>query len=44
VQAVNPSAIDISSGIEKAPGVKDHEQMRLFMEKVADFQRMEQHR
>jgi len=34
---VNPSAIDISSGVEERPGIKDHELIRLFMEKVRDF-------
>lgn len=31
---VNPFAVDVSSGIEKRPGVKDHQKMRQFMEKV----------
>ena len=34
---VTPSAIDISSGVEERPGIKDHERIRLFMEKVRDF-------
>jgi phosphoribosylanthranilate isomerase len=37
LEKVNPSAIDVSSGIEESPGIKDHERMRLFMEKVTDF-------
>ena len=32
---VNPFAVDVSSGIEKHPGIKDHQKMRQFMEKVA---------
>ena len=36
---VNPVAIDISSGIEESPGIKDHQRMRLFMEKVDHFRR-----
>jgi phosphoribosylanthranilate isomerase len=37
LERVNPSAIDVSSGIEKSPGIKDHERMKRFMEKVTDF-------
>ncbi|HKI49047.1 MAG TPA: phosphoribosylanthranilate isomerase [Desulfobacteria bacterium] len=37
LERVTPSAIDISSGIEKSPGIKDHERMKMFMEKVTDF-------
>ena len=36
---VNPSAIDVSSSIEESPGIKDHERMGMFMEKVTDFHR-----
>lgn len=39
LEKVNPSAIDVSSGIEESPGIKDHERMRMFMEKVTDFHR-----
>ena len=38
LERVNPSAIDVSSGIEKSPGIKDHERMKMFMEKVTDYQ------
>lgn len=38
LERVNPFAVDISSGIEKRPGIKDHGRMRAFMEKVAAFQ------
>jgi phosphoribosylanthranilate isomerase len=38
LERVNPFAIDISSGVEESPGIKDHERMRMFMEKVTDFQ------
>lgn len=37
LERVNPSAIDVSSGIEEGPGIKDHERMKMFMEEVADF-------
>jgi phosphoribosylanthranilate isomerase len=37
LERVNPSAIDVSSGIEESPGIKDHERMKMFMEKVTDF-------
>lgn len=37
LERVNPSAIDVSSGIEESPGIKDHERMKRFMEKVTDF-------
>lgn len=31
IQAVRPDAVDVSSGVEKAPGRKDHERMREFI-------------
>lgn len=34
IQAVNPDAVDVSSGIESAPGIKDHAKMRRFAEEV----------
>ena len=40
---VNPSAVDISSGVEESPGIKNHQRIRLFMEKVDDYQRMKRH-
>jgi len=39
LERVNPFAIDISSGIEKRPGIKDHGRMRIFMEKIKDYER-----
>ena len=39
LEGVDPWAIDVSSGIEKRPGIKDHERMGMFMEKVVDFHR-----
>lgn len=34
IQAARPYAVDVSSGIEQAPGVKDVEKMRRFIEEV----------
>jgi phosphoribosylanthranilate isomerase len=34
IQAAHPYAVDVSSGIESAPGVKDSDKMRRFVEEV----------
>ena len=34
LDAVHPYAVDVSSGVEKSPGIKDHEKMRLFFKEV----------
>jgi phosphoribosylanthranilate isomerase len=39
LKSVNPLAVDVSSGVEERPGIKDHERIRLFMEKVDHFRR-----
>ena len=39
LERVNPFAIDISSGMEKRPGIKDHGRMRIFMDKIKDYER-----
>ena len=31
---VSPDAVDVASGVEAAPGIKDHEKMRSFVEAV----------
>ncbi len=37
LERVNPFAIDISSGVEERPGIKDHGRMRACMEKIKSF-------
>jgi phosphoribosylanthranilate isomerase len=34
IRIVNPDAIDVASGVEKAPGVKDHDKVRKLFERV----------
>lgn len=34
IAALRPHVVDVSSGVERAPGVKDHERMRAFAEAV----------
>ncbi|MGH7678057.1 MAG: phosphoribosylanthranilate isomerase [Gemmatimonadaceae bacterium] len=34
IQALQPDVVDVSSGVESSPGVKDHEKMRAFRDAV----------
>jgi phosphoribosylanthranilate isomerase len=34
IQQLSPDVVDVSSGVESGPGVKDHQQMAAFMAAV----------
>jgi phosphoribosylanthranilate isomerase len=36
IRRTTPSAVDVASGVETAPGIKDHDRMRRFFEAVRD--------
>jgi phosphoribosylanthranilate isomerase len=37
IRAVRPYAVDVASGVERAPGVKDHDRMRAFMREIVEL-------
>ncbi len=41
IAAVRPWAVDASSSLERAPGVKDHERVRAFIEEARDGRRLD---
>lgn len=39
IRLLKPLGVDVSSGVEKSPGIKDHEKMRQFVEEVRKAER-----
>lgn len=40
IRALGPDVVDVSSGVERSPGIKDHERMRAFRDAVSDATRV----
>ena len=36
IESVNPAAVDVNSGIEKSPGIKDHNKMKTLFTKLKE--------
>ena len=37
LEAVRPYAVDVSGGVEKSPGVKDHDKLELFIQRIRSW-------
>jgi phosphoribosylanthranilate isomerase len=37
LELASPYGVDVNSGVEVSPGIKDHEALQRFVEKVAEF-------
>ncbi len=38
---VDPSAVDVSSSLEKSPGIKDHKKVKIFFDKIKELRSRE---
>ena len=39
VRRARPDAIDVNSGVEQAPGIKDHHKLKMLFKTVEEFRR-----